>query len=308
VICLPKLDATTTVAWPPDVLAAVAAAGPSSDGGGLLGALWQRGRRAWPTVDIDPLVWGRHLAGVVQAGGTLTGAELGRLHAEDFYLACGCALGKADALAAFDRSFLAQVPVLLGHMRLPNGRVEEVGQVLREKLLVGTGDRPGRIGLYAGQGSLLAWLRITAVRTALNLGSLQDEKAIVGSVAEDQVIAPQDPEHALIIEQQRRELFDILRDAIRTLPPEQRKAIRLQLCDGMTGDDIAARLSVTRSTVVRWLAAARNAILKETQRLFRERLDISRAELDNLVAETRSRLDLRLSQLLTSAPDVEAAP
>jgi RNA polymerase sigma-70 factor (ECF subfamily) len=245
---------------------------------------------------------------VVKTNGPPTVDDVSRLHAEDFYLACGCALGEPQALAAFDRSYLSQLPVLLGHMRLSNAVIGEVGQVLREKLLVGTGDRPARIRLYSGQGSLLGWLRVVATRAALNLGDAQDEKNVGDSGAVDALMTSQTPERALIMQQQRHDLLAILRDAIRTLPTEQRQALRMQMCDGLTGDDIAARLSVTRSTVVRWLSAAREATLKETERLFRQRLDLSGVEVEQVVAETRSHLDLRLSQLFRSAPDGEGVP
>lgn len=303
-IPLPDLDQLAPISWAAEILSAFAnPPEPTPGTAELLRGLWERGREAWPAFEILPLTWGRHLVRALPASGPPTTAELPSLHPEDFYLACGCALAIPQALVAFDRLYLTQLPVLLGQMRLSTAFVDEVGQVLREKLLVGVGERPARIHLYAGQGSLLGWLRVVAIRTALNLGDSQDEKNIRDNGAAEALFATLDPERALIIEQQRRELLGILRDAIRTLPAQQRKALRMQMCDGLTGDEIAIRLSVARSTVVRWLSAARVAILKETERLFRHRLDLSSAELENMVAETRSQLDLRLSILFKSAPD-----
>jgi hypothetical protein len=45
---------------------------------------------------------------------------------------------------------------------------------LRERLLVRRGDRPARIADYPGRGALARWLRVTAVRVALNAGPSPD--------------------------------------------------------------------------------------------------------------------------------------
>src|SRR5947209_904462 len=70
--------------------------------------------------------------------------------------------------------------------------VEEVRQTVREKLLVAAADAPPRIVEYTGRGALAAWLRIIAVRAALNLRRRRGDVAPDG--ASDEAAAARDPE------------------------------------------------------------------------------------------------------------------
>ena len=268
-----------------------------------LHGLWARGRARWPRLDLSQSAWARHLGERVQPRqGADVLSSLLSLHAEDFYLACGCALEVTEAMVAFDQAYLSQLPVLLSQLRLSSSSVEEVGQVLRERLLVGHGGTPPKIAAYAGEGPLLAWLRTVAIRTALNLLDSRDYQVARDGQAADELPAGPTPEEELIGRQQREELFGILQQAFRVLPPLQRRALRLHFAEALTGDEIAARLGVHRATVVRWLSTARRALLQETERLFRTRLDLSAGEVESLVAETRSQLDVSLSVLLRTVP------
>lgn len=267
--------------------------------------LWEKGRARWPGIELDQTSWARHLGHGVQrrfdeypdALSTLRG-----LHAEDFYLACACMLALPEAIAAFDRSHLSQLPVLLSHLRPAPSFVDEVGQVLRERLLVGHDGSPPKIAAYAGDGPLLAWVRTAAVRTALNLMESRDfQVARDGATAED-LASRDNPEAQLIGRQQQAELLGILRQAFCELPPLQRRALRLHFAETLTGDEIAARLGVHRATVVRWLATARQSLLKETERLFRLRLDLSAHEVQSVVVDTQDRLAVSLSMLLRTVP------
>jgi RNA polymerase sigma-70 factor (ECF subfamily) len=74
----------------------------------------------------------------------------------------------------------------------------------------------------------------------------------------------------------------------------------LHFVDGLTGDEIAERLGISRATVVRWLSTARTFLLRETKRLLTDRLRLSPAEAESFIATARSRLDLSLSVLLAS--------
>ena len=72
-------------------------------------------------------------------------------------------------MTAFDREVLSQVGLLLGRMQPTPQLVDDTRQALREKLLVAApGARP-RIGEYAGRGPLQAWVRVAAVRAALDI-------------------------------------------------------------------------------------------------------------------------------------------
>jgi RNA polymerase sigma-70 factor (ECF subfamily) len=71
------------------------------------------------------------------------GRDRGALHTADLYLACACAGGDAAGLAAFEARYIAEVPVFLAGVERGAAAVEEVSQLVRERLFVaGAGRRP----------------------------------------------------------------------------------------------------------------------------------------------------------------------
>ncbi len=110
--------------------------------------------------------------------------------------------------------------------------------------------------------------------------------------------AGRDPELSLIRTRYQTDFHQALRDAFATLSSDQRNVLRLRFAVGLTIEQAAAVLKVNRATVVRWQAAAEKAMLKETQRLLRQRLRVSPAELDSLIRLVRSEFQLSLSDVL----------
>jgi RNA polymerase sigma-70 factor (ECF subfamily) len=95
----------------------------------------------------------------------------------------------------------------------------------------------------------------------------------------------------------RGEFKAALEHALVNLASEQRNLLRLHFVDGLRLEDLARLFHVDRSTVVRRIAAAREAIVDEAKRLLQERLDIDAAEFESLIGLVRSRLDLSLPSL-----------
>lgn len=258
-------------------------------------------RDAWPTIALAAPVFARHL-GRHCPQGTEPLSYLASVHAPDLYLACACGQGNAPALAAFDRALLAKVPVYIGRLSAPPALVDEVKQTLREKLLVALPGALPKITEYSGGGTLEGWLRIAALRTALNLRRGPDEKAAAPYEEDLAAAVPveKDAELGYLKQRYQRDFTDALRTAFRSLPREQRHVLRLHFAGGQTGEQIAGLLKINRATVVRWLASARTALFHEVRRLLRDRLRLTPAELDSLTALVRSQLDVNLSGLLRS--------
>ena len=267
-----------------------------------LRAQLQRSRDAWPTVALAAPVFARHL-GRHCPRETDPLSYLASVHAPDLYLACACGQGNVPALAAFDRTLLARVPVYIGRLSAPPALVDEVKQTLREKLLVSLPGASPKITEYSGVGTLDGWLRIAALRTALNLRRGPDERAAEQQHDEDLVAAvpvDRDAELSYLKQRYQRDFTDALRTAFLGLPREQRHALRLHFAGGQTGEQIATLLKVNRATVVRWLSSARTALFHDMRRLLRDRLRLTPAELDSLTELVRSQLDVNLSGLLRS--------
>lgn len=274
-------------------------------------ALFDAGRQAFPDVPLESADFIAHLADRLLAeqaepeGGTAIAPGLvDKLSGKDLYLTCACAKGLPQALAAFERTYLSQVPMFVGHINRSPDFADEVQQILRVNLLVGRDGTPPRITEYAGRGALHAWLRISAVRVALRLSR---KRVVDGQDGEGQdgiaaLVEPAlGPELAHIKDRYQSEFKRALQEAVAGLTSQQRNLLRLQLHAGLTGDQIAALYKVNRSTVTRWLSAARSDILSVAQRLLQERLRLSPQEFQSLAGVVVSQLSLSLSRVLRAS-------
>src|SRR5687767_5115974 len=89
--------------------------------------LYDDGQTAWPEVSLSFEAYQQYLAAQSQ--------PLLATH-PDFFLACACAQGVPEALAVFDREFLAPVPGLIARLDPSPATAAEVCQRLRVKLLL----------------------------------------------------------------------------------------------------------------------------------------------------------------------------
>lgn len=247
-------------------------------------ALYEEGRRAWPDVPLDPAVFHRYVAerAPVEKHASLRGADL--------YIACACGCGDERALAAFDHHYLAQVPAFLARSRPTERLVEDVRQLLRERLFL-----EGKIAQYSGGGSLQAWLRVVTLRVASNLRR-QDRQheelheALPGTAM--------DPELAAIRRRYGSEFETALREALASLDSEGRTMLRLFYIDGLNIDRIAVVFGVSRATIGRRMIAVRQGIVEDMHRRLAEKLGASHEELASLLRAVRSDLAMSLSVVL----------
>jgi RNA polymerase sigma-70 factor, ECF subfamily len=272
----------------------------------LLQALLDAGRAAWPELGLGGEDFVGHLSSLWAAAAPPAEAQeflLSVSYAEDLYLACACAHGDATALGALEQRYLSHVPSFLPARETTPARVAEVLQELRQRLLVAApGGRP-RIAAYTGRGSLMGWLRTTAVRIAVDLN--RQDRGRAGHEEQERVLdalaAGPDPEVEFIKGRYRDEFKEALHDALQSLPPDQRLVMRLHYVDGVGLEQIGQMFRVHRSTVNRWVIGAREQIQKETRRLLRKRLKLSAEEYDSLAGLVRSRIEISLERGLRDA-------
>ena len=217
-------------------------------------------------------------------------------HGEDIYLACACATGDPAALAIFDDEL---APVMRAAVRRIDRRddfVDEVIQVIRERVLVAPpGDWP-RIAAYAGQGPLRAWVRIAAMRIAMNM--LRDRKRDV-LVDDDRLFETIAADHERgSAERYREAATAALRAAFAALSPRERNLLRMHHLHELTVDELAPTLGVHRATVARWIAAARERLLAETRAALATRLDVGTATIDSILQGIASQVDISVVRLL----------
>lgn len=218
-------------------------------------------------------------------------------HADDLYLAAGCAIGDAGALAVFDAEL---VPVIRGAGRRLHDApdfTDEIVQVIRERVLVAPKDGTPRIADYSGQGALRAWVRVATMRIGLNMLRDRSRDVLVG---DDRLFATIAAEHGHrnSAEYYRDAAADALRAAFAALSPRDRNLLRMHHLHGLTVDELAPTLGVHRATVARWIAAAREQLLVDTREGLVARLDIGASTIDSILGGIASEVDVSVVRLL----------
>jgi RNA polymerase sigma-70 factor, ECF subfamily len=222
-------------------------------------------------------------------------AAIDRLHVEDLYLALACQRGSSEALARFDREYIAPVDVAVRHVDSSAAFVDEVRQALRTKLLVPPGG--GKLSHYTGRGELRAWLRVVAVREAIDLRRAPN-RATDDDVWAELEASATGPELGLAKQEYRREFAAAFTEALTALEPEQRNLLRLHYIHGLNVDELGAMLHVHRSSAARRVAKARRDVLAHTRRRLALTLSLGHGEIDQLMDAIASRLDLTLERVL----------
>jgi len=267
--------------------------GPELDDA-LARALAEAARES-PGIALAPPLFEAHLRALL--GGDQPLAALAALRTGELYLACACAHGDAHALAAFDERFLSRVAEYVAHIDRSADFADEVRQALRSKLLLPRGASPPLVAEYRGRGALGGWVRVAAVRTALDI--VRQRKPVASPDVADALPAPgRDPELDAVRALCRDEFASALRGALAALDPGRRSALRLHYLDGLTLEETAAACGVSRATVARWLASGREDLLDGTMKALRERLRITEGELASVLRYARSELDLSLRRFL----------
>ncbi|RKG95997.1 RNA polymerase subunit sigma-70 [Corallococcus sp. CA053C] len=253
-------------------------------------------RTAWPTLPLSAEAFVRHLSRHLPVG---KAAEvLCILHGADLYLACACATGEPSALRAFEQHILRHIPARLG--AVSPSMVEEVLQTLRERLLVGRGEAPPRIGSYGGRGPLLTWVGITAARIAGELVERNGREVLVTEPPEAfaRMLASGNPEHELLREDARQFLVDVLQKVVAVLSERERALLRLHHLHGFTMDRLALMYGDSRSGVARKVAQAREQLLERVHAELATRLKPDALAMESLLGLVRSQLDISLHRML----------
>ncbi len=274
-----------------------------------LEAILLHARAAWPDVTVPDAVFARRLGARLSREESLLRA-LETTQGPDFYLACACAEGDPVALRAFEKVVVKVVPGAVSRLKLPKTMLDDVQQVVREKLLVGDGGPP-KIAEYAGRGPLEVWVRVVAVRAALTL-LRKEAPGAAGwgrptKETDEQLLnmaAPEeDPENGLLKARYAGAFRAALATALAGLPAQDRTVLRLHFVDGMNIAQIGTIYRVHRATVARWIARSRMTLLAHTKGTLRAELQLDPAELDSLMRHVRSQIHLSLSGILRSDLD-----
>jgi RNA polymerase sigma-70 factor (ECF subfamily) len=221
------------------------------------------------------------------------------VHARELELAVAAAGGSSSAIAELEQMFAPTIAAVCRRFARGGHTEDDLRQILREKLFVGEPDRPATIAHYNGEGSLDAWIRVTATRLFIDLGRRKDRaRETAADPAELDPIEAGDLELDLIKAEYRGAIARALAEAARELEPGERHLLRQHLVGKLSVEQLAAVLGVHRATISRRLSRARDALIARTRELVKERLRLDDRELTELFGLVISKLDVSLRRML----------
>jgi RNA polymerase sigma-70 factor, ECF subfamily len=246
---------------------------------------------AWPGIELPRETF---VAFVQERCGD--NGEPSSLEINDLYLACACLAGNAAAWRELDRLHLSRVPTFVARIDRSAAFGDEIRQRLSEKLLHSEGGRP-KLALYTGRGLLGGWLRVAAVREALNAKrGVDGGDGGKSESVDDLVIAAKeaDPEVQLLKRKYAREFADAFKHVLGTLEPDQRNVLRLHYLDGLSLEEVGKAYRVSRATAARWIADAKRTLVARVHEDLGERLGADSVGPQSLISLVRSQLHLSL--------------
>ena len=243
----------------------------------MLAELIARGHAAHLELRLDAALFAAHLG---RCGAPVQSLPSDEIHAEDLFLAASALYGDRTAAAKLRRLYRFAVAGALGAGDTSAPLVDDVEERLWDAALVGPGGAPPELADYSGRSALAEWVGIAVRRI------VQADSARAASEA-----------HALEGKLPGR-FRGALTQALVSLEDRERMIYRLHVANGMTVEMIAKVYRVSHTTIARWLANARDNVIRETQRLLHEEVTLSPAEFESMAARVVSQLDLGISRAL----------
>jgi RNA polymerase sigma-70 factor (ECF subfamily) len=254
---------------------------------------FEAGTAAWPGVSLSRADFDERLR-LLQVDPENLGAR-----GADLYLAVACAAQLPAAVSLFEHAYLAPVPRQIGRMALTPHEEDELRQQLRVKLLVGP---TPKILEYKGSGPLGAWVRVCALRLALDLRLAPETSKRGDNQALDALVGAGVTGETMLDTEQHREAFRAaLQEALALLTTREKTILRLHFLDGMNIDALGTVFQVHRATVARWLVSIRTHVLEDVRKRLSLDLGASSSEAQSLVRLLRSEVQVSIQRILGDA-------
>lgn len=270
-----------------------------------LDLLLERGRQAWPRIEVGAVAFAEAVAGALAEEEPVT-QSFAELHAEDLYLTTACADGDERAIATFQRTHAPAMQRALAAAGHHEVTADEILQAVWVRLFVDEGARQAKIGAYAGRGKLASWLRVIAARTRTDLLRKRlgrhPKPAQIAEAAPALESAADSPELRHLEQTYRHEFRDAFALAVEGLDPADRNVLRQRIVYGLRVEQMAALFEIHPATVKRRLARARQRLATETQRHLLVGLRVDQRELDSILRLIHSRMEVSVGRLLERDP------
>ena len=246
----------------------------------------------FPGIPVNQADFASHVAALVEdlEPGT-------RLCCDDLYLAFAAGGGNEAALRIFEREHMALVPAFIAKYQLDADQLLEVLQRVRERVLVGEVGEP-RILTYSGQGRLGGWLRMVAVRAAVDFLRQAGREPRTPEID----VPDADPELLLVKARYVEEFRRAIQLAMSQLSDRQATLLQLRYGQQLELQGIAAVYRVTPRTVQRWLGEAHDELNRKVRKALTMDKRLTERDVQSLLLLVQSQLDITLSALLRSSP------
>lgn len=265
----------------------------------------QAAKQQWPQLPVDAANFVAHVA--THTRDEVPPAEaVAAVRSAELYLAYACHEGHEAAITALEQSFGAHLQA--AYRGLGGGELTSADfrQLVRDRLFVADPDGNTKIGTYSGQGSLAAWLRITAKRAGLNAvrGARLPIDHDAGEDPFDFPATLGDAELDYLKRTYREQFREAFFEAVGALAPRARRLLRQSISGGLTVRQIGRMYRVHHATAARWLADARQSLIDGTRHALQTRLEVSARELQSIMGLIASRLDVSVARVLGPDDDL----
>jgi RNA polymerase sigma-70 factor, ECF subfamily len=232
-------------------------------------------RLAWPGIRVDEAEIVRFVADKLEDRAA-TGPRVA-----DLYIAYACIRGDSAAIAAFEERYFAEVRLAAARFADLPITFEDLRQRLRERFFLG--DPPGLAG-YSGQGDLRGWVRASALNMLINVVTRETRERPKEGAFFDAILDGQaDAEAAYLKLACRADFQAALVAAFAKQEARDKSLLRYAFADGLGVDEVGAIFRVHRATAARWIAKARDRLVKDTREELMARLGVAEHDAESIV-------------------------
>ncbi len=216
---------------------------------------------------------------------------------QDDYVRLSCLAQRPGSWEVLDAEYIQ--PLRASVLRVSES--SEAADLALQRFRVLLAEPSSKLAAYRPVGSFRAWMRVVAVRTALEVSRESRRRAAREDELTDRLAQlTTGPEARYARAEINAELRRALCVAVRALPTEERLALRLHLVSRWNISQIGRTLSVHRSTAARMLVAARNKVKEAMRAELSRRKGAAFDDTGEAWSELPSRLDLSLTQLFAT--------
>lgn len=249
-------------------------------------------RTKWPGVHLDDEAFASFVAQRICSDDKEPSLPAATI---DLYLVAACLKHDEEALVRFEQDIFCNIQPVFLKLGLSAQDSEDLGQDLRERLIVGREDKEAALTRFLGTGNLIHWIRAVASREALaTYRGKRNETSLEEQILED----PSDPLLSQLKERYRNDFKEALHTAIDSLEPREHLILQALISDGRSVAEVASLYKVHRVTASRWIAKIRKDLFSRTRKNLRARLRVSEEEFDSVVRMIESQMEMSLVRVL----------